>query len=117
VPRHVLGGVGYTAPSDRLNIAAIGAGGKGASDIRNASVGGREKVVALCDVRFLRISKEIRRIISESKALRRFFGRCWTRKKILMLLLFLPQTTFMDRQRLCYGAWDKCICSKANDAK
>ncbi len=52
VPRHVLGGVGYTAPSDRLNIAAIGAGGKGVSDIRNASVGGREKVVALCDVDF-----------------------------------------------------------------
>ena len=52
VPRHVLGGVGYLAPSDRLNIAAIGAGGKGASDIANASVNGRENVVALCDVDF-----------------------------------------------------------------
>lgn len=52
VPRHVLGGVGYTAPSDQLNLAAIGAGGKGTSDIANASVGGRERVVALCDVDF-----------------------------------------------------------------
>ncbi len=52
VPRHVLGGVGYIAPSDRLHLAAIGAGGKGASDIKNASVNGREKVVALCDVDF-----------------------------------------------------------------
>ena len=52
VPRHVLGGIGYTAPSDQLVLAAIGAGGKGASDIRNASVGGRERVVALCDVDF-----------------------------------------------------------------
>ncbi|MEX2567093.1 MAG: Gfo/Idh/MocA family oxidoreductase [Cyclobacteriaceae bacterium] len=52
VPRHVLGGVGYTAPSDQLNLAAIGAGGKGASDIMNASVKGRENVVALCDVDF-----------------------------------------------------------------
>lgn len=52
VPRYVLGGVGYLAPSDRLNLAAIGSGGKGASDIRNASVDGREKVVALCDVDF-----------------------------------------------------------------
>lgn len=34
VPRHVLGGVGYTAPSDQLNIAAIGSGGKGFSDFR-----------------------------------------------------------------------------------
>ena len=52
VPRHVLGGLGYTAPSDRLNLAAIGAGGKGQSDIKNASVNGRERVVALCDVDF-----------------------------------------------------------------
>lgn len=52
VPRYVLGGPGYTAPSDRLNIAAIGAGGKGRSDIRNASVKGRERVAALCDVDF-----------------------------------------------------------------
>ena len=35
VPRHVLGR-GYTPPSDKLNLAAIGAGGKGTSDIRNA---------------------------------------------------------------------------------
>ena len=32
VPRHVLGR-GFTAPSDQLNLAAIGAGGKGRGDI------------------------------------------------------------------------------------
>ncbi|MEZ4825134.1 MAG: Gfo/Idh/MocA family oxidoreductase [Bacteroidia bacterium] len=52
VPRFVLGGPGYTAPSDQLVLAAIGAGGKGRSDIMNASVKGREKVAALCDVDF-----------------------------------------------------------------
>ncbi len=52
VPRHVLGGKGFIAPSDQLNIAAIGSGGKGISDIRNASVMGRERVTALCDVDF-----------------------------------------------------------------
>ena len=52
VPRHVLGGVGYTAPSDRINLAAIGAGGKGRSDIRWASSEGQENVIALCDVDF-----------------------------------------------------------------
>ncbi len=52
VPRHVLGGAGYTAPSDQLNLAAIGAGGKGQSDIKNSTVNGRERVVALCDVDF-----------------------------------------------------------------
>jgi len=48
VPRNVLGGVGFVAPSDQLNIGAIGAGGKG-SDIRE-SWASKERVVALCDV-------------------------------------------------------------------
>ena len=52
VPRHVLGGPGFISPSDRLNIAAIAAGGKGGSDISNASVNGRENITALCDVDF-----------------------------------------------------------------
>ncbi len=50
IPRNVLGGMGYTSPSDQLNIAAIGCGGKGRSDIINASVDGRERVIALCDI-------------------------------------------------------------------
>ena len=49
VPRHVLG-KGFIPPSDKLNLAAIGAGGKGWSDIRNAFNEGSENVVALCDV-------------------------------------------------------------------
>ncbi len=49
VPRHVLG-KGFIAPSDKLNLAAIGAGGKGRSDIINAWNEGSENVVALCDV-------------------------------------------------------------------
>lgn len=47
VPRHVLGGRGYLAPSDKLNIAAVGAGGMGASNIDRCR---RENIVALCDV-------------------------------------------------------------------
>jgi predicted dehydrogenase len=47
VPRHVLGGAGYTAPSDKLNIAGIGVGGMGAADLRDMET---EQIVALCDV-------------------------------------------------------------------
>lgn len=50
VPRHVLGGKGYIAPSDKLNIAAIGAGGKANVNIANAFNNGAENIVALCDV-------------------------------------------------------------------
>jgi predicted dehydrogenase len=47
VPRHVIGGKGYTAPSDRLNIGGVAVGGKGFSDIQAAST---ENIIALCDV-------------------------------------------------------------------
>src|SRR2546427_9825197 len=47
VPRHVLGR-GFTAPSDKLNIACIGVGGMGGNDVRG--VGKTENIYALCDV-------------------------------------------------------------------
>jgi len=50
VPRHVLGGQGYVAPSDKLNIAGIGAGGKGHSDIASFAESPNVNIVALCDV-------------------------------------------------------------------
>ena len=34
VPRHVLGGKGFLAPSDKLLVAGIGVGGKGKSDLK-----------------------------------------------------------------------------------
>ncbi|MBN2133462.1 MAG: Gfo/Idh/MocA family oxidoreductase [Sedimentisphaerales bacterium] len=47
VPRHVLGGPRNVAPSEKLNIAGIGVGGRGADDLRGVE---SEKIVALCDV-------------------------------------------------------------------
>ncbi|HWJ21559.1 MAG TPA: Gfo/Idh/MocA family oxidoreductase [Gemmatimonadaceae bacterium] len=49
VPRHVLGGPGYVAPSDRLNVAIVGAGGMGMSNMTVLAAGG-ENIVAVCDV-------------------------------------------------------------------
>ncbi|HYW36369.1 MAG TPA: Gfo/Idh/MocA family oxidoreductase, partial [Balneolaceae bacterium] len=50
VPRHVLGGTGYTAPSDTLYIAAVGTGGEGRSDINHFAKSGNAKIAYLCDV-------------------------------------------------------------------
>jgi predicted dehydrogenase len=48
VPRHVLGGAGYQAPSDKANIAAVGyIHGMGTSNINACA---NENIVALCDV-------------------------------------------------------------------
>ncbi len=47
VPRHVLGGAGHTAPSDKINIAGIGVGGMGFHNLRELE---SQNIVALCDV-------------------------------------------------------------------
>ncbi len=49
VPRHVLGR-GYVAPSDKLLIAGIGAGGKGGDDINEHSKSPNAEIAFLCDV-------------------------------------------------------------------
>jgi len=48
VPRHVLGR-GHRAPSDKLDIAVIGAGGQG---MENAEALRSENIVAVCDIDF-----------------------------------------------------------------
>lgn len=47
IPRHVLGGKGFVAPSDKLNIAGIGVGGRGFANLKRMET---ENIVALCDV-------------------------------------------------------------------
>ncbi len=47
LPRHVLGGAGYRAPSDKLNIAGVGVGAMGGGYLRNCET---ENIAVLCDV-------------------------------------------------------------------
>ena len=47
VPRHVLGGSGHKPPSEKLNIAGIGVGGRGNGLVKSVA---SENIVALCDV-------------------------------------------------------------------
>jgi predicted dehydrogenase len=49
VPNITVSGLGHTAPSDRLNIAGIGIGGKGKNNLRNMV---EQNIVALCDCDF-----------------------------------------------------------------
>jgi predicted dehydrogenase len=61
VPRHVLGGMGYNAPSDTVNFAVIGCGGQGKTDAGEL-VAGNQNLVALCDVDFGFVDREIARV-------------------------------------------------------
>ena len=49
IPRHVMGN-GFIAPSDKLNIAGIGVGGKGASDLMEFAKSPFVNIASLCDV-------------------------------------------------------------------
>jgi predicted dehydrogenase len=48
LPSSVVSGLGKRAPSDKLNIAVVGIGGMGNSNLKN--VAPTENIVALCDV-------------------------------------------------------------------
>jgi len=48
VPRHVLGGPGYTSPNETLTKAVIGVGGMGQGHLK--SINPNSKLLAVCDV-------------------------------------------------------------------
>jgi predicted dehydrogenase len=58
VPRHVLGGVGYRAPSRTLNIACVGIGGMGMENM-NILVQAGENIVAVCDADFPYVERSL----------------------------------------------------------
>ncbi len=47
VPGRVLGLGGEKSPNEKLNLAGVGIGGQGSSDLANLEI---ENIVALCDV-------------------------------------------------------------------
>lgn len=61
VPRHVLGR-GFTPPSDLLNIAGVGIGGMGRSNLINLA---SQNIVALCDVDWGYADKSFDRLDTE----------------------------------------------------
>jgi predicted dehydrogenase len=72
VPRHVLGGAGYVAPSDTFGGALIGCGGRGNGTFQEMSRGLNVRKLAECDVRFLdradnkTIYTDFRRVLDRS---------------------------------------------------
>ena len=50
VPRHVLGGAGFIAPSDKITVANIGCGTQGLREMSGMLENPDIQVVAVCDV-------------------------------------------------------------------
>lgn len=58
VPRPVLGGAGFRAPSDTLNVACVGIGGMGMNNV-STLVNAGENLVAVCDVDFAYVERQL----------------------------------------------------------
>src|SRR5271155_5399242 len=67
VPRHVLGR-GFTPPSDMLNIAGVGIGGMGRTNLINLS---SQNIVALCDIDWGYANKGFDRLDAEIQGLQK----------------------------------------------
>ncbi len=50
VPRHVLGGAGNVAPSEKVNVAIIGTGGQGIVNMKQLFTQPDVRIASLCDV-------------------------------------------------------------------
>ena len=90
VPRHVLGGLGYTAPSEKVNIAGIGVGGQGAADIDRINSAGGANIVALCDVDERYAGGTL--IVIPTRRSIATIARCLIRKRGLMVWLWGRRT-------------------------
>ncbi len=66
LPRHVLGR-GFTPPSDLLNIACVGVGGMGRSNMINLA---SQNIVALCDVDWGYTDKNLARLDTDASNLK-----------------------------------------------
>ena len=59
VPRHVLGGAGYVAPSDTVAVGVIGGGGMGAQNAAALAVRDDVRIAALADVDMGRVAEAV----------------------------------------------------------
>ena len=50
LPRHVLGGAGFVAPSEKINVAIIGTGGQGIVNMKQLFQEKDCRIAALCDI-------------------------------------------------------------------
>ena len=88
LPRHVLGR-GFIAPSDKLNIAGIGVGGKGFGDLMEFAKSPYVNIVSLCDVDD-RQAKDARKNI-QKQPITEISVRCSKRKRTTSMPVRSPR--------------------------
>src|SRR5690554_5264399 len=90
VPSYVVSGLGYKAPSDKLNIAVIGIGGKGKSLVTQAA---NENLVALCDVDWNVTVEEVFNTYKQAKRYKDYRLMLDRQKEIDAVMIATPDHT------------------------
>ena len=75
VPRHVLGGAGWTAPSDAVAVGVIGAGGMGGSNAAALVTRADVRIAAIADVDMDHVAEGVERRATSDNAGGRRAGR------------------------------------------
>jgi predicted dehydrogenase len=91
VPSLAVSGLGHIAPSDKLNVACIGFGGKGASDI--SAIATTENIVALCDVDWSEPVVKVFNIYPRAKRYKDYRQMLETQKDIDAVVVATPDHT------------------------
>lgn len=91
IPAHAVSGLGHIVPSDKLNVAAIGFGGKGASDI--APISQTENIVALCDVDWSEPVEQVFKTYPNAKRYKDYRKMLDTQKEIDAVIVATPDHT------------------------
>jgi len=96
LPRHVLGR-GFTAPSDRINIAGVGVGGQGRTNLMNLAT---ENIVAMCDVDWGFANQGFDRLDTEIQTARRRLAGPAVASELEAQGKPEPRLTEVEQQRL-----------------
>jgi len=108
LPRHVLGGKQYVAPSDKLNVAGIGVGGQGGGDISQMK---EENIVALCDVDWDRAARTFTKF-PETKRYRDFRIMLDKQKDIDAVVIGTPDHVHAAATMAAIGLGKHVFCEK-----
>ena len=99
-------------PSDTLNIGGIGVGGKGTSDLWNASIQGAENVVAMCDVDKGKQSLKSRERFPKANFYQDYREMLDKEKDLDAVTISSPDHMHAIQGSCRYGSWYSCVCSK-----
>ena len=108
VPRHVLGGRGFVPPSDKLNIAGIGAGGRAVDDLEGVS---SQNIIALADVDDRQAAGSYKKY-PQAKRYKDFRKMIETEKGIDAVVIAIPDHTHAVAAMTAIKAGKHVYCEK-----